>query len=312
MKSSGFWVLLAMFAGALLALQARVNSELAVELGDGVAAALVSFLAGLAILIPLSIFVPGARAGFRSLRASLRGGMPWWHCLGGVIGAFVVSTQGIAAGVLGIAVYTVGIVAGQTISGVLVDRFGFASLPKRAISLQRILGAILTLLAVSLALLGGGAIAHPLLMLLPFIAGLLVSIQQALNGEVQRASGSVIASTALNFTLGTIALALFVVVRVLGGLELDPLPLQPLLYLGGIIGAMFVGVAALAVRHIGVLLLGLAMISGQLLAALLVDLVWPSALHSGVTTASVVGALLALLGVIASSVRRRRPPQPLV
>ncbi len=45
--------------------------------------------------------------------------------LGGACGALTVSTQGLTAGILGVSLFTVGVVAGQTLHGLVLDRIGF-------------------------------------------------------------------------------------------------------------------------------------------------------------------------------------------
>ena len=63
-----------------------------------------------------------------------------------------------------------------------------------------------------------------------------------------------------------------------------PFPTNPLLYTGGIIGIAFIALSAAIVHRIGVLLLSLGMIAGQIVTALLLDVVTPGASAPGVTT----------------------------
>jgi transporter family-2 protein len=51
---------------------------------------------------------------------------------------------------------------------------------------------------------------------------------------------------------------------------------KPYLYVGGLIGAIFVAVAARLVRTLGVLLLTLTSIAGQLLGAVILDIFIPT------------------------------------
>jgi transporter family-2 protein len=75
------------------------------------------------------------------------------------------------------------------------------------------------------------------------------------------------------------------------------LPHQPWLCLGGAIGVGFTAIGVAVVRRIGVLLLGLAVIVGQLTGALVLDLVVPGpAGRPGFTAA--LGAALTLLAVL--------------
>jgi transporter family-2 protein len=71
------------------------------------------------------------------------------------------------------------------------------------------------------------------------------------------------------------------------------LPSQPYFYLGGAIGVVFIGITAVVVREIGVLLMGLGSIAGQLLMALILDFFFPSAQVTGVMI--LIGASLAFV-----------------
>jgi transporter family-2 protein len=111
---------LATLSGFAVAVQSRINGELGVRLADGIAAAVVSFGLGLLILLVLVPAVPAGRRGLVALRGALRSGvLRPWQCLGGVCGAFLVATQGLTIGTLGVAVFTVAVVAGQSGSSLL-------------------------------------------------------------------------------------------------------------------------------------------------------------------------------------------------
>jgi transporter family-2 protein len=134
-------------------------------------------------------------------------------------------------------------------------------------------------------------------------------VQQALNGRVRRTTGSAAVATLVNFVVGTAALGLGVLLTALvrGGLPDGdwPGPVQWYLYLGGPIGATFVAVAAVIVRRLGVLRLGLAVVAGQLVGALVVDVVLP-ATEEGIAAATVLGAALTLVAVAVSGMGVRR------
>jgi len=139
--------------------------------------------------------------------------------------------------------------------------------------------------------------------ILPLVAGLAIGLQQAVNGRVRTESGSALAATTLNFAVGTAALAVVDVVHIaIGGLPETP-PTNPWLYLGGAVGAIFIAVQVVTVTRIGVLLLGLSLVAGQLVGALLYDLVAPIGVPTTASTA--VAVVLTLLGVTCASLRRR-------
>lgn len=302
------WILASFVGGLAMAAQSRVNGELAVRIGDGTTAALISFGLGLALVGLLSLVLPVGRHGVRRMVAALREGrLRWWYALTGLFGAVVVASQGLAVPTLGVALFTVGIVAGQTLSGLAVDRVGIGVLAAKRITTQRVLGAVVTIAAVAVGAAAGGVQASSLLLvLLPLVAGMLIAVQQAFAGQVHHHTRSALTQTTSNFLVGTLALAVVVLVRLAAGLELQPLPGEWWLYLGGPLGCAFIAIAAVAVHRIGVLALGLASIAGQVVMALALDLVAPTSGHP-VSPLSFVGAALAIAGVAVSTLRRRPP-----
>ena len=112
-------------------------------------------------------------------------------------------------------------------------------------------------------------------MLLPVLAGFLMSFQQAMNGTAAVHYGTPIAATLMNFIAGSVMLwAAWLVKTAVTGPG-NPLPGEWWYYLGGPLGCVFIGVGALLVRSLGVLVTGLGMIAGQLLGSLGLDLVSP-------------------------------------
>ncbi len=298
-------VVLATVSGVAVAVQSRINGELGVRLADGIAAAVVSFGGGLLVLLVLVPATPRGRRGVAALRRALAAGtLRPWHCLGGVCGAFLVATQGVTIGTLGVAVFTVAVVAGQSGSSLLVDRAGVGPTGRQPVTSRRLAGAALTVVAVVLAV--GGRLGDPAalaLALLPLLAGVVIAWQQAVNGLVGRATGSPLTATLVNFTVGTLALlVVFAVDVAVRGFPAGSPPTEPWLYLGGLIGIVFIAVAAAIVRFTGVLLLGLATIAGQVVGAVLLDVALPTAAsHPDATT--LVGAALTLVAVLVAARR---------
>ncbi|WP_223691475.1 DMT family transporter [Leifsonia poae] len=296
-------IVLAMICGAGVAAQSRINGELGHRLDDGFAAALISFGSGLVILTVALAVAPAGRRGLVRVRGALRSGeLRWWFVCGGAAGAFLVLSQGLTAAALGVALFTVAIVAGQTVSGLVLDLIGVGPGGKRPLTGARVLGASLALIAVVWAVsaqLSGGV---PFwMLLLPLLAGLGMGWQQAVNGQVRVVAESALTATFINFLVGTtVLLVLFLAHTAVAGLP-RPLPAEPWLYVGGAIGCVFIAGAALLVRVTGVLVLGLATVAGQLVTALLLD-VFISGAHT-IAWTTVAGTVLALVAVCVASLR---------
>jgi transporter family-2 protein len=293
----------AFVTGVLAALQARTNGGLGAELDDGLTAALFSFASGLAVACVLLTVVPSARRGLALGVAALRDGTaPWWLLFGGAAGAFTIFTQSFVVELIGVALFTVGLVSGQTLSSLLVDRFAPRGLPQRAITTPRVIGALLALAAVAVDVLFGREFidAQAWLLVLPFLAGGGLGWQIAANGLMQKITGSGPAAAFINFTVGAAVLAVFAGIHLLIAGPPAHWPSNPALYLGGLIGVVFVSLQSLLVRVTGVLLLVLASLSGQLLGAIAVDLLVP--LHGeSLTVWDLVEAVIVLIAVVVAS-----------
>lgn len=199
---------LAVLAGLGIAAQGRINGALGARLNDGLAAAVVSFGSGLVVIVLVSLLLPSGRRGIRAILPSLRERkFPRWYLAAGAIGAFFVLTQGLTVSLIGIALFTVAVVTGQSLSGLLVDRIGLSPAGKRAITPIRVISAVLTIAAVIWAVSPRFAQAedasHWLLpVVLPLAAGFLMSFQQAMNATQTVHYGTPLAATLINFGSG--------------------------------------------------------------------------------------------------------------
>lgn len=284
-------LVLAVLSGALVAVQQRVNGDLGRELHDPLLAAVVSFGGGLAVLLLLILRQAPRRA------LPLLASVPRWSRLGGLGGASLVAVGAVAAPELGVALLTVGLVAGSTMGALVVDRVGLGPGGIRAVTPPRLTGAALCLLAIVVSAASGVRAASPVLLLVVVLAGGLVSLQQALNGRVRQTTGDVTVATFVNFVVGTVALALALgLTALLGEVRAAHWPGldHAYLYLGGPIGASFVAVASVVVVPLGVLRLGLAVTAGQLVGAIALDA------RRGVAATTLVAAGLTMLAVVVS------------
>ncbi len=281
-------------SGALVSVQQRINGRLGTELGDVLVAALISFSTGLVVVGAVVALRPASRRALPALRQTRP-----WERVGGVGGAALVAVGAFATPRMGVALLTVGLVAGQTGGGLLVDKVGLGPGGAHAVTARRAVAAVLCLAAVVVSSLGGSVRdVDPLLLVLVVVAGSLVSVQQALNGRVRVRTGDAPVAVGVNFVTGTVLLTVIVLVRAaVGASSFTGFPSNPGLYLGGAVGALFVAVGAIMVRLVGVLRLGLAVIAGQVTGAVLLDLFLPVD-GASLSPLTVVGAVLALAPVL--------------
>jgi transporter family-2 protein len=295
---------MAVAVGALVSVQARVTAGLA-DRTDVYNAAWVTVITGTVILLAIIAFAPKARHGFRNVASALRSrSLPWWALIGGACGMFFVVTQGTAAGVLGLAMFGMAVVAGQVVGGLVFDWLGVTGDQKRRPTMLRVLGSLLAIAAVSWgAVAGEGAKVDVLLILMAFGSGVGLALSSAVTGRVQATSSSAVTSGMVNHLVGLLVIVAILAVTAPGDVSRFQLPGSPWLYLGGVIGPIGVAAGAILVRTLGVLLLGLGMVAGQLIGALILELIVPTG--GGIQLTSVIGIALTLVAVALTSLDGR-------
>jgi transporter family-2 protein len=302
----------AILVGLLVAGQSRINAALARSLADapatsataaGFQAALISFVTGLLLLAIGLAVVPPIRRGMVRIASTVRaGGLRPWQLLGGAGGAWLVATQGLTVPTLGVALFIVAVVAGQTAASLGVDAAGLGPTGRLPITRYRVVAAVLAVVAVALTAAprietaaGSRAL---LLAALVVTAGAGIAVQQALNARVAVSAGYAPSAAVVNFVVGATVLALAMAVGIaLAGWHAGAPPSNPFLYVGGPMGVAFIAIAAWAVPLLGVLRFGLAAISGQLAGGAIIDLLFP---QPGVVVGAeiVVGIGLTLVAVV--------------
>ena len=268
------FAIFAVLIGVVVALQSRVNGQLSVDLNSGLAAALISFLTGWFILFLLVFGIKKERTGliliFKGIK---RKQLTWWEVAGGILGGCFVAVQSITVPQLGVALFTISVVAGQTVSSLFVDKAGLSSSGKQKITLARTLGALATLIAVFIAVYPDLTNSEfrflPLSMAL--IVGVFASIQQGLNGRVNAVAKRPLATAWLNFATGAVVIVIALSINLALGAEIAPLPNNFWVYTGGSLGLIFVAVSAYIIQHLGVLNFVILNIAGQLAGAVAID-----------------------------------------
>ena len=306
--------LLAALSGAMIALQARANGELSHRLDNGLQAALVSFSSGLLIILLITPFSPHIKVGIKNLRAAVTNKeIARWKLFAGALGGSFVAIQTQIVPLIGVAIYSVASIAGQTAMSLVVDRIGLTGGGKKLISPRRVIAAVLTVMAV-LVSVWDRIDANNLSMLAVTagcIAGAVVGVQRALNGQINEHSHQSFTTSLLNFITGTTFLVVLILVGVaLGKNELSPLPAGPWwIYTGGVIGVIYIAFTSTIVQYLGVLTFTLFSVGGQLAASLVIDLVSPT---DGVSVSAylITGLAMTYIGVIAGGVSSLRVKKP--
>jgi transporter family-2 protein len=139
------YLLFAFAAGVALPFQAGINAQLSQWVHSPIRAAFVSFAVGALALLVVSLLV------FKPLPSGGRlADVPWWVWLGGLLGGFYVTAAAVTAPQLGAATLIALVVAGQTLTSLLVDHFGWVGFDEQHLSAGRLAGMALVVAGVVL------------------------------------------------------------------------------------------------------------------------------------------------------------------
>ncbi len=132
------------------------------------------------------------------------------------------------------------------------------------------------------------------------LIGFLLPVQAGANAQLRGPLGDPIATALVSFLMGTLALAVLVVVLRI------PVPLgtawqrSPWHYwVGGILGAIYVAGAVVLAPRLGAATLIAAVVAGQMVASLLLDHYgWVGFTTHPISVPRLIGALLVIAGVV--------------
>ena len=128
-----------LFIGAILPVQAVLNTKLGKQTGGPLISSLLSFLVGLICLFIINLFANyTALSNMKLLSVS-----PWYVWMGGLLGAIYVSCVIFVNQQQGVALTFALVVAGQIFISLLIDHFGLLGSVVRPMSIAKIIGALL-------------------------------------------------------------------------------------------------------------------------------------------------------------------------
>ena len=128
-----------LFIGAILPVQAVLNTKLGKQTGGPMVSAMLSFLVGLIGLLIINLITNyTALSNMKLLSVS-----PWYVWMGGLLGAVYVTCIIFVNQQQGVALTFALVVAGQIFISLLIDHFGLFGSIVRPLSMPKIIGAIL-------------------------------------------------------------------------------------------------------------------------------------------------------------------------
>ena len=130
-------ILLSLLAGFAVPLQAGTNARLGALLGHPLWATGVSLLVSLLALMLVLLVIKVPKPNLSALS-----GAPWWIWMGGIAGVFYISIALLMAPRLGALNFIMAVIIGQLVISLIIDCFGLVGLPRKAISLQKLVGVL--------------------------------------------------------------------------------------------------------------------------------------------------------------------------
>ena len=286
-------------AGLVLPIQTLVNTRLRASTGTPFSSSMISFAVGTVTLLIVAIAVTGGNYGIAQAFNE-----PLWIWFGGLLGVVALTGNILLFPHLG-AVQTVVLpIAGQVIMGLIVDHFGLFESPQSSLTAVRAIGAIIVLIGVIAVVATPSAATSSedsatalwLWRLAGFIFGCFTASQSAINGHLGQVTGSPVSAALVSFAVGVTALVIVnIVLRWRPRIERPEGKPNPWwMWIGGVLGALFIFGNAALVPQIGTGLTVVAGLLGSMLGSLIIDRVSGAPIKSR----QVLGIALLLTGVV--------------
>ena len=293
------WILLGILAGLVLPIQTLVNTRLRASTGTPFSSSMISFAVGTVTLLIVATAVTGGNYGIAQAFNE-----PLWIWFGGLLGVVALTGNILLYPHLG-AVQTVVLpIAGQVIMGLIVDHFGLFESPQSSLTALRAIGAIIVLVGVIAVVATPSAATSSedsatalwLWRLAGFIFGCFTASQSAINGHLGQVTGSPVSAALVSFAVGVTALVIVnIVLRWRPRIERPEGKPNPWwMWIGGVLGALFIFGNAALVPQIGTGLTVVAGLLGSMLGSLIIDRVSGAPIKSR----QVLGIALLLTGVV--------------
>ena len=214
----------------------------------------------------------------------------WFLYLGGVIGVLTTVFNNLAFGRISVsAIMALGLF-GQSITGLIIDQYGFLNMPKHPFSKRKIIGLVLIFCGI-VSMINNFEI---LALLLSFAAGVNIVISRTLNAKLSDFT-SVRMSTFYNYLTGLIIA--IPVYFLLGNNEVvfTKFVISPnfYIYLGGIIGVCVVLLSNITVAKISAFYLSLLLFIGQVFSGILID----ALISQAFSFQNLIGGILVAIGL---------------
>lgn len=135
-----FWQLAAVSIGAMSAMQTAANGYVGRVVGSPIRAAIINFLVGLTLISLICLGQLIVKDHGKPRLSSEKG--PWWMWIGGLLGCVFITSNSFLSVRIGTGMTVVASLIGIMLGGILIDMFGLFEVPKRPVTLPKILGVL--------------------------------------------------------------------------------------------------------------------------------------------------------------------------
>lgn len=211
-------ILVALLTGFMLSVQNPLNVKLGRNLASPVKASLVGYLISSITLLAI-VFVTGGGSAFSNIFNTLTSSsnsVPWWAWIGGLMGAFYITSIIILFPKLGPIQAVILPTLGQIVSGVLIDSFGWFEMKKLPFTFNKAIGLILFAIGIYIVVVIGNKSKEAKfdnsisLKIWAVVAGIASTLQSTFNGDLGIYLNSSTQATLVAFSLGLVAMLIYV------------------------------------------------------------------------------------------------------
>jgi len=194
----------------------------------------------------------------------------WFLYLGGAIGVFTTIANNVAFSRISVSAILALMLFGQSVAGIIFDRYGFFGLPKHSFAKRKLVGMALVLCGIITMLSDFEVIA----IIFSFIAGACIVVTRSMNARLSELT-TIRVSTFYNYFMGLITA--IPVLLILGSSEvsLAEFTFSPnwFIYFGGVLGVCVVLLSNVTVTKISAFYLTLLIFIGQVFSGVIVDMI---------------------------------------
>lgn len=306
------FVILGVVGGVFTFLQTTINSRLRGHVQSPFLSSLISFVIGTVVLGIMSMVSSGSLFP----TAEQAQNVPWWGYLGGFIGMIVMTVYILLFPLLG-GVQTVAMpIFGQIIMSVMIDSFGWFGVQQQSLGILNIIGVFILIAGVVVLVLLPEYLARRnqeqmtenkaknrlLWQVIAVLAGMMLAIQVAINGNLGMKLGSSVQSAFLSFVIGAVILLLINgCQKTWKNIALFKDKKAPVwIFSGGLFGALYIYFSAFLAPRIGTGSVVVFALLGQMTTSLIVDnFGLLGAVKRKITGIQIAGLVIMLAGVVA-------------